>query len=205
VDISRRLRPPKHIAAADVSYSRFDPTLYAAVVVVDAESLEPLDSASVASRATFPYVPGLLSFREAPPLLEAFNRLKTTPDAVLVDGQGFAHPRRFGIACHLGVWLGIPTIGCAKSRLVGTYDEPAAERGSRTDLRDGDDVIGSVLRTRHRVRPLFVSAGHLCDLKSAVRVVLATTRGLRLPTPARMAHALVNDLRRAAGTVGLNP
>jgi deoxyribonuclease V len=130
-------------------------------------------------------------------LLEAFARLAATPDVVLVDGQGIAHPRRLGVASHLGLWLGIPTIGCAKSRLYGTYDEPALSRGSISPLRAGEETIGSVVRTRDGVQPLFVSPGHLCDLESAVRIVLATTRGLRLPVPARMAHQLVNDRRRA--------
>lgn len=196
VDTCRPLPVCRFIAAADVSYSRFDPMLYAAVVVVDAATLEPVDRASVTARATFPYVPGLLTFREAPPLIEAFAQLATRPDVVLVDGQGIAHPRRIGIASHLGLWLGIPTIGCAKSRLCGTYAEPGARRGDRSPLVDGDEVIGAVLRTRDRVKPLYISSGHLCDLESAVAVVLGATRGLRLPVPARMAHMLVNELRR---------
>jgi deoxyribonuclease V len=199
VDALRPLPPPRLIAAADVSYSKNDPTLFAAVVVVEAGTLEIVDRASTVSRATFPYVPGLLSFRECPPLLEAFSRLATTPDVVLVDGQGFAHPRRFGIGCHLGLWLGVPTVGCAKSRLCGTHADPPLPRGGRAALVDADEMIGCVLRTRDRVSPLYVSVGHLCDLESAVELVLATTRGLRQPTPARLAHGLVNDLRRMSG------
>jgi deoxyribonuclease V len=117
---------------------------------------------------------------------------------VLCDGQGFAHPRRMGLACHLGLWLGLPTIGCAKSRLCGTYDDPGPERGARSPLVDKGEVVGAVVRTRSRVKPLFVSPGHLCDLEGAVAVTLANLDKLRLPVPARMAHLYVNEIRRAA-------
>jgi len=141
-------------------------------------------------------VPGLLSFREAPALLEAFAMLETEPHAVLIDGQGLAHPRRFGVACHLGVWLNRPCVGCAKSRLIGTHRAPALAAGSRRALRDGGEVIGTVLRTRTGVQPLFVSVGHRIDLGSAVALVLRCCRGYRLPEPTRQAHLFVNALRR---------
>jgi deoxyribonuclease V len=199
VDVARPLGDWDTLAAADVSYTRGDTRLFAAVVVVRRETLEVIERAGVALDVRFPYVPGLLSFREAPPVLAAFEALTTRPDVVLCDGQGIAHPRRLGLASHLGLWLGLPTIGCAKSRLCGTYAEPGPERSARSPLVDRGAVVGAVVRTRARVRPLFVSPGHLCDIDSAVEVVLATTQGARLPEPARWAHAHVNELRRADG------
>ena len=145
---------------------------------------------------TFPYVPGLLSFREAPALLDVFAAIRTKFDVVLCDGQGIAHPRRLGIAAHLGLWLDRPTIGCAKSRLFGDYDEPGPNRGDWSPLLDRGETIGAVVRTRARVKPLFVSPGHQCDLASSMRVVLATSPRLRLPVPARLVHLEVNDVRR---------
>ncbi len=186
------------LAAADVSFNRGGRTLYAAVVVVEAGTLAVIERVGLAVPGKFPYVPGLLSFREAPPLLEAFDRLRTRPDIVLCDGQGLAHPRRFGLACHLGLRLDLPTVGCAKSRLFGVHAEPGPKRGERVPLLDGGDEIGSVLRTRDRVKPLYVSVGHRCTLESAVELILATTGKVRLPTPTRLAHDYVNEVRRAA-------
>ena len=199
VDTSTPLGPWRTLAAADVSFNRGSDVLYAAVVVVAAETFEVVEKVGLEAPARFPYVPGLLSFREAPALLEAFGRLKARPDVVLCDGQGIAHPRRLGIASHLGLCLDLPTVGCAKSRLCGKYDEPGPDRGDRGPLVDKGEVIGAVLRTRAGVAPLFVSPGHRCDLESAVGLVLATTRKLRLPIPARMAHEYVNEVRRGEG------
>ena len=198
VDSTRPLPPWNTLAAADVSFDRFGTELYAAVIVFRAGSFEILERVGVAAPASFPYVPGLLSFREAPALLAAFARLTHAPDVVLCDGQGIAHPRRLGIASHLGLWLGIPTVGCAKSLLCGTYDEPGPERGDRALLVDRGDVVGEVVRTRTRVSPLFVSPGHLCDRESAVELVMASTGKYRLPIPSRAAHEYVNEIRRAA-------
>lgn len=198
----RPLPPYRTVAGADVSYDRFSPVLHAAVVVLDAGTREVIERVGVMAKATFPYVPGLLSFREAPALLEAFRILKSNPDVVLCDGQGIAHPRRMGIASHLGLWLGVPTIGCAKSRLFGTYDEPGPRRGDRAPLAGRGEVVGSVVRTKDRVKPLFVSPGHLCDLESAVEVVMAMSGRYRLPEPNRMAHEYVNGLRREAKGLG---
>ena len=186
------------IAAADVSFDRFGVELYAAVVVVRGPAWDVVERVGVAAPAAFPYVPGLLSFREAPALIEAFRRVETVPDVVLCDGQGIAHPRRLGIASHLGLWLGLPTVGCAKSRLFGKYEEAGPRRGDRSPLLDRDEVIGAVLRTRDRIKPLFVSPGHRCDLESAVALVLGTTGKYRLPAPTRLAHDYVNAVRRAA-------
>jgi deoxyribonuclease V len=188
------------IAGVDASYSRFSPILYAAVVVVSTRDWSVVEAQHVVARTSFPYIPGLLTFREAPPLLDAFAKLRHRPDAVMVDGQGFAHPRRLGIASHLGLWLGIPTLGCAKSRLIGAHKEPGRRAGSQTPLLHEDEIIGSVVRSKHGVKPLYVSVGHKIDLPSAVSVVLESCRGYRLPEPTRQAHLHVNEVRRRAAT-----
>ncbi len=164
-----------------------------AAVVVAWPSLEVLEVSTAEGIADFPYVPGLLSFREAPILLEALAGLRSTPDVILVDGQGTAHPRRFGIACHLGLAIDVPTIGCAKSRLVGDYEEPGEEKGAWTPLEHKNDVIGAVVRTRTAVNPIYVSPGNTIDLESSVRWALACSPRYRVPVPTRLAH------RAAAG------
>lgn len=195
----------RHVAGADVSYDRGSPVLFAAIVVLDVHSGEVVDRSGVRGRARFPYVPGYLSFRELPPLVEAFARLRVVPDLLLCDGQGLAHPRRFGLACHVGVTLGIPTIGCAKSRLVGTHREPGRRRGSHRPLLDGREVIGEVVRTREGVKPVFVSVGHRVALEAARRWVLRLAPRTRLPDPIRLAHQEVNRLRLAARGVASGP
>jgi deoxyribonuclease V len=194
-----RFGPLRLVAGADVSYDRGSPELFAAVVVLALPSLEPVEVASVRARARFPYVPGYLSFRELPPLLDAFAKLGQRPDLVVCDGQGRAHPRRFGLACHLGLLLGLPSIGCAKTRLVGEHREPGPRRGAHARLLDAGECIGEVVRTREGVRPVYVSVGHRVSLPTARRLVLQLTRGARLPEPTRAAHAEVNRLRREAG------
>jgi deoxyribonuclease V len=191
------------VAGVDISYDRRSPDLFAAVVVLDAQTLETVEQVGAREAARFPYVPGYLSFREAPAAIRAFEKLRCVPDLVLFDGHGRAHPRRFGLACHLGLWLGLPSIGCAKSRLVGTHAEPGARRGCHRRLMDGGDVIGEVVRTRDGVRPVYVSVGHRIDLPSARGWVLRLARGARLPEPTRAAHREVNRMREAArGEVG---
>jgi deoxyribonuclease V len=199
VDGSRALGTYETVAGADVSYNIRAPRLYAAVVVVRADTWEAIDRSGIVADAKFPYVPGLLSFREIPAVLEAFDALKTRPDVLMCDGQGIAHPRRFGLASHLGLWLGLPTIGCAKSWLCGDYEEPGSDRGAWSPLTDQGETIGAVLRTRSRVKPLFVSCGHLCNLESAISATLAATPMYRVPIPTRLAHQYVNELRREAG------
>lgn len=142
-------------------------------------------------RLTFPYIPGLLSFREAPAVLASLRKLSRTPDVVMLDGQGLAHPRRFGLACHIGVICDLPTIGCAKSRLTGSFKEPGIRRGSQTPLVDGKQVIGTVLRTRTGVKPVYISVGHKIDLRSAGKIVLNSAVRYRLPEPTRLADRLV--------------
>jgi deoxyribonuclease V len=196
VDSNRDLPSYATVGGADVSYELRGKWLHAAVVVLRADDFEVIDRAGVVAEAKFPYVPGLLSFREAPAVIEAFGRLKVRPDIMICDGQGIAHPRRMGLAAHLGLYLGVPTIGCAKTWLCGDYEEPGQERGDWTPLTDGGETIGAVLRTRTGVKPLFISSGHRCNLTSAIRVVVATSPTYRLPVPSRLAHQYVNDLRR---------
>jgi deoxyribonuclease V len=160
----------------------------AAVVVLDAASLEPVDWAVATAEIPFPYVPGLLTFREGPSVLAAMEKLTTWPDLFVFDGHGQAHPRRIGLASHLGVILDKPSIGCAKSRLTGEYEEPAEEVGAWSPLRDGEEIIGAVLRTRSSVRPVFVSTGHRIDLITAIDIILRCTKGYRLPETTRYAH-----------------
>ena len=179
---------PKLVAGVDVSVNRFARTGAAAVVVLRYPEMDMVETGLVAAQVEFPYVPGLLTFREAPLILAAFEKLNITPDLVLVDGQGIAHPRRIGLAAHIGLCLGLPTIGCAKSRLIGEYQEPANEAGSFSELRDNGEVIGAVVRTRSGVKPVFLSIGHMIDLPSAVKWTLACCRGYRLPEPTRRAH-----------------
>ena len=135
-----------------------------------------------------PYIPGLLSFREMPLILAACEELDSVPDLILVDGQGLAHPRRLGLACHLGLFLDVPTIGCAKSRLCGHHEPPGERPGSYAELKDGDEIIGAVLRTKPGVKPIYVSIGHKVDLKTAICWVVNCCCGYRLPEPTRMAH-----------------
>jgi deoxyribonuclease V len=187
------------VAGADVSYNRFSNVFYAGVVVLRMSDLTVVETRKAVRQSPFPYIPGLLSFREAPALLEAFSRIESDPDLIMVDGAGIAHPRRIGIASHLGLWLERPCVGCAKSRLTGTYEEPGRAAGSSTPLLDKGEVIGRVVRTKNGVKPLFISVGHRIDLDSAVRLVLQTCRGYRLPEPTRQAHLFVNEVRREAG------
>jgi deoxyribonuclease V len=176
------------VAAADISLRRGNRLARGAVVVLSYPQMELVDESVVEAEPRFPYVPGLLSFRETPILLRAFEGLRSRPDLLLVDGQGCAHPRRFGLACHLGLLLDLPAIGCGKSRLCGEHVQPGATAGSRAPLLDGGEVIGSVLRTRDATSPVFVSVGHRIGLEEAVQWVLRCCRGHRLPEPSRAAH-----------------
>jgi deoxyribonuclease V len=186
------------IAGADISFNKFSPVIYTGIVVLRLPSLEVVEEVGLVGETGFPYVPGLLSFREAPSVLEAWSKLKTEPDAVMFDGQGIAHPRRVGIASHVGLFLNRPTLGCAKSVLVGRHAELAEERGSWQPLIDpkNDETVGAALRTKTRVQPIYVSPGHLIDLAGAIELTLRSDGGYRQPEPTRRAHLLVNALRR---------
>ena len=181
-------RQVRTIAAADVHFPERG-TSRAALVVVSFPGLELVESIVRDSRTSFPYIPGLLSFREIPPILEAWKELRAHPDLLLCDSHGTAHPRGLGMASHLGIDLGIPSIGCAKSHLFGDFEEPGPERGDRSPVtgRSGQ-VIGSVLRTRTGVRPVYVSPGHMIDLRASIRIVLSCSPKYRIPIPLAMAH-----------------
>lgn len=168
---------------------------WAAIVVLDAESLSPVESATATARLCFPYVPGLLTFREMPSVVLAWERLTRKPDALIFDGAGYAHPRRFGLASHGGMMLGVPSIGCAKSILVGRHGPLGPERGATAPLVDKGEVVGMAVRLRARVAPVYVSIGNEMDLPTAVRIVESAATGYRLPETTRQAHRLVNELR----------
>ena len=176
------------VCGLDISYSKGSDLVFAAAALFSYPDMKLIEERNIMGRETFPYIPGLLAFRELPVLLEAFARLTRTPDLILVDGQGLAHPRRFGIACHLGLLLDLPTIGCAKSRLVGTHGMIGEEVGSQVEVVDGGQVVGMAVRTRPGSKPIYVSVGHKVDLAAAVGLVLACIRGYRLPEPTRLAH-----------------
>ncbi len=192
VETTDRLGPLRRVAGVDAGFHRAHRLIRAAVSVLDADTLEVVEAATAVGPARFPYVPGLLSFREIPLVLEALESLDAPPDLVLCDGQGYAHPRRFGLACHLGVLLDLPTIGVAKSRFIGTHDEPGNERGDWTPLEDRGERIGAVLRTRLGVSPLYVSCGHRVSLERAIELVMACTPRYRLPETTRAAHHLAS-------------
>jgi deoxyribonuclease V len=187
----------KTIAGVDCGFTPDKKHIVACIVVLCSETFEIIETVYAVETIQFPYVPGLLSFREAPVSLAAAEKLKTIPDCFIVDGQGIAHPRRLGIASHLGLFLDVPTIGCAKSRLIGDFKQPAAPKGSTSPLMDKDEIIGSVVRTRSDVKPVFVSVGHKCRLCDAVRIVLDCCTKYRLPEPSRLAHQIVTRLKKA--------
>ena len=195
---------PRFIAGVDVSVARFSKSGRAAVVVLSYPELEVTDIAVSEGEIGFPYVPGLLSFREIPLILEAWKKLRVQPDLIIVDGQGIAHPRRLGIASHLGLLLDVPAIGCAKSRLIGEHGPLADKAGSCSMLMDHDEIIGAVVRTRCSVKPVYVSIGHKIDLPGSISWVLNCCRGLRLPEPTRQAHLaaggqISSPIRRSSG------
>lgn len=187
---------PSLVAGADVSGATSRGRIWAAVVVLEIPGFKLVEEVCKSAHVDFPYIPGLLSFREIPVVLEAFRDLNTIPDLVICDGQGLAHPRFFGLACHLGLWLNLATIGCAKSRLVGAAREPDLKAGSFETLVFKERTVGNVVRTRTNVKPVFVSPGHLMDVESAREMVLLCCDGKRLPEPTRLAHLAGNRYRR---------
>ena len=190
-------RPPRTLAGLDVAYEGGSGSatdrVAAAVVVLDAATLEVVDTATAVGTAGFPYVPGLFAFRELPILVAALARLGTTPDALLCDGQGLAHPRRFGLACHLGILTGLPTLGVAKTPLLGSWEEPGPDRGDSSDVRHEGELVARVLRTQHGVKPVTVSTGHLIDLDDACALALQAAPRYRLPETTRHADRLCRD------------
>jgi deoxyribonuclease V len=205
--ITERLASPIDlVAGCDISYDKGSDIIFSGIVVLRLPDLIEVSRSTAITRVKFPYVPGLLSFRESPPVLEAWSRLEKAPDALMIDGHGFAHPRRFGIACHLGLLLNLPTVGCAKSLLIGRFEEPDLRAGCYSPLVDREETIGAVLRTEDNVNPVFVSIGHRVTLEDAIQLVMKCTKGYRIPEPTRQAHLLVNALRRGdSGASGSQP
>ena len=190
-----------YIAGLDVSYAKGANAVWAGVVVLDFPSLVKIEEEWIQKKVSFPYIPGLLSFREIPALLEVLRKIEVEPDLIFCDGQGIAHPRGLGIASHLGVLLHKPTIGCAKSRLVGEFDPVGQDRGDYVYLRYQNRVIGAVVRTRSRVKPIFISPGYGVMLQDCIRFVIETCPTYRIPEPTRQAHLLVNSVRCDPGTI----
>ncbi len=216
-------KPPKLIAGIDCAFSKDGKKIIAAVVVLKPPDFVPVETTTALRKVTFPYIPGLLSFREAPVCIAAVEKLRKQPDVFIIDGQGIAHPRRLGLAAHLGLFFDKPTIGCAKSRLTGTFEDPPPQKGSSSLLKDkkrwktetshepqavpqtqknaignpdtNDEIIGAVVRTRANVKPVFISVGNKCLLKDAIKITLDSTTKYRLPEPTRLAHQLVSKLK----------
>lgn len=187
------------IAGLDAAFTRDGQYCLSAVVLWDARTGQVVEQHTARARLRFPYIPGLLTFREAPALLAGLRKLRQVPEVLMCDGHGLAHPRRFGIAAHLGLLCDLPTVGCAKSRLCGEHDEPRRRRGAFAPLWDDDEHIGDVLRTQTRVRPVYVSVGHRCDLAGARNLVLRCATRYRLPEPTRLADHLVALAKRELG------
>lgn len=192
-----RIGPVRAVAGVDVAYDKHSNKLVAAVVVLDYETLKVVAQASAQDVEKFPYVPGLFSFRELPAIALALEQLDVTPDLIVCDGQGIAHPRRFGLACHLGILFDIPTIGCGKTRLLGEEDELERKRGKTAPLRDGEEVIGSVVCTQDGIKPLYVSVGHRVSLSTASTMIVHLARDYRLPETTRQADQLVKKIMAA--------
>ena len=195
-------KKPKLIAGIDCAFSKDGKKIFAAVVILRRPEFGLVETTSASRKVTFPYIPGLLTFREAPVCIAAVEKLKNQPDVFIIDGQGIAHPRGLGLAAHLGLFLDRPTIGCAKSRLTGIYEEPSPEKRAYSWLKaekstasTQSEVIGAVVRTRTNVKPLFVSVGNKCLLKDAIKVILDCAIKYRLPEPSRLAHQTVSKLK----------
>ncbi len=199
-----RLEPlkasPTTIAGADISYNKFSDIIYAGIVVLNLESLQVVDSAVIKTKEIFPYIPGLLGFRELPPLMEVWDLLKIKPDVIVFDGHGIAHPRRMGIATHFGIVADWPAIGCAKTLLTGRFEAPAEKAGSTSDLiATNGEKIGEVLRTRDRINPVYVSPGHRITQEESTELMMRCVTKYRIPETTRQAHLLVNKLRTEDG------
>jgi len=191
--LGKAIKKVSLIAAADVAYRKG--TMYGVVAVFEFPSLNVVEKKTAKMKESFPYVPGLLTFREGPVLLKAFAKIKSEPDVIIFDGQGAAHPERMGEAAHMGILLDRPTIGCAKSKLIGIYKEPKKKKGSHSLLFYDGGVVGAVLRTKDRVKPLFVSPGFKINLKSSIKVILSCCRKYRFPEPIRYVHRLSQELK----------
>lgn len=186
----------KRVAGVDTSYHLARKTVYSGVIIYSFPDLKVLEERYATKKIEFAYIPGLLTFREGPAVLAAFEKVKKTPDLIIFDGQGIAHPRRLGLATHLGIILNRPSLGCAKSRLVGTYEEPPNEVGAYSWLRVNGEAVGAVVRTKKDVKPIFVSPGFKIDLITSIEIALRCTRGYRVPEPTRSAHIFIERIKR---------
>ena len=187
------------IAGVDISFSREKNEATSGAIIFSFPSLSIIEKRVITTKVKFPYIPGLLAFREGPAVLSAFDILETEPDLIIFDAQGIAHPRGIGLASHMGLILDKPAIGCAKSCLCGEYEEPPDKQGSFTHIKKGNKILGAVLRTKEKTKPVFVSIGHRIDLETSIEVVLQCCRGYRLPEPTRHAHLLVSSKREPDG------
>ncbi|MCD8742059.1 deoxyribonuclease V [Mucilaginibacter roseus] len=197
-------KPIQTIAGADISFNKHEETVYAGIVVFSYPELKIIGNATAISRTSFPYISGLLAFREVPALLEAWNKLESKPDLLVLDGQGIAHERRLGIATHFGLVTGATTLGCAKSRLAGIFQEPANEPMVESPLYHKGEQVGVALRSKRNCNPLFISPGNNIDIPQSVEVIKQCIRGYRMPEPTRQAHLLVNKIRIANGSAPNN-
>jgi deoxyribonuclease V len=188
-------KPIRAIAGADISFNKYLDVVYAGIVLFSYPDLQIIGQSSIISQTTFPYIPGLLAFREVPALLEAWNKLAVKPDVLVLDGQGIAHERRLGIATHFGLITNTPTIGSAKSRLTGKYDEPGEEIFAQSPMYDKGELIGIALRSKKKCNPIYISPGNLVSMEQSVELIKICIRGYRIPEPTRQAHLLVNKIR----------
>lgn len=188
----------RYIGGADISFNKYETTVYAGIIVLQYPQLEIVEKITVIAEATFPYISGLLAFREAPALIQAWNQLYIKPDVLILDGHGISHPRRMGIATHFGILADTPTIGCAKTKLTGNYTEPANKIFAQSPLTHQNEEVGIVLRTKPNCKPVFISPGHKISLQQSVDIIKNCTRKYRIPEPTRLAHLLVNEARLAA-------
>jgi len=188
----------KTIGGGDVAYSKSKDLLFGTIVVLSSPEMEMLDMAAASGKITFPYISSLFSFREGPILIKTFQKLRVKPDVMIYDGQGIAHPRGVGLASHMGLWFDIPSIGCAKTPLLHEYILPRPTRGSFESMRRNGKVVGAVLRTKDRVKPLFVSPGHRIDLRTSIQLVLETCKGYRFPEPLRKVHQVTRIMLHSA-------
>lgn len=195
----------KAIGGGDVAYSKNGNRLFGAIAVLSFPHMEVIDMATADGKIIFPYMPGLLSFREGPILIKTFQRLRIKPDVMIFDGQGIAHPRRMGLASHMGLWLDLPSIGCAKTPLLKEFINPEPSKGCFEWIRQEGKKVGAVLRTKEKVKPLFVSPGHRIDLLMSIRLILESCQGFRIPEPLRKAHQASLLLRREASTKSQAP
>ena len=198
ITLKKTLSKVRTIGAGDVAYSKNEEFLFGAIVVLSFPNLEILDMATADGKIPFPYIPTLLSFREGPILIKTFQRLRLKPDVMIIDGQGIAHPRQMGLASHMGLWFDLPSIGCAKTPLLDEFVSPELSKGSFEWIRREGEKVGAVLRTKDKVKPLFVSPGHLIDLSTSIQLILESCRGFRIPEPLRKAHQLAECIEHGA-------